>query len=172
MYLFTGIVFCAECGNRLSSHVVAQKYTYYRCTRYEKLHRCTHKKRTSELILEQWLLENLLAKAAAHNAELGRPTSTTKVDASRIKMKMEKLKDLYLNDLIDRDAYEHDYILLRSELEAAEPERPRQPVSLPAIEDALSVYHSLSREKQREFWTRTVKAISITNDDVFSISLI
>ena len=59
VYLFTGLVRCAECGNRLSAHVVAQKYIYYRCTKYEKLHLCPHKKRTSELVLERWLLENL-----------------------------------------------------------------------------------------------------------------
>ncbi|MDE6260583.1 MAG: recombinase zinc beta ribbon domain-containing protein [Oscillospiraceae bacterium] len=52
VYLFTGLVRCAECGNSLSAHVVGQKYTYYRCTKYEQLHLCPHKKRTSELVLE------------------------------------------------------------------------------------------------------------------------
>ncbi len=121
VYLFTGLVRCAECGNRLSAHTVAGKYIYYRCTRYEKLHLCTHKKRTSELVLEDWLLHNLVSQFAQYNLELEARTAqqVQKVDESKVRRKMDKLKDLYLNDLIDRDAYEKDYTTLRDELRAA-----------------------------------------------------
>lgn len=173
VYLFTGLVRCAECGNRLSAHVVGQKYIYYRCTRYEKLHLCPHKKRTSELVLEQWLIDNLISSFEAYNLSIkeGMSRPRPQVDELKIKRKMEKLKDLYLNDLIDRDTYEQDYTALRDELRAANaPElSPPQPINIVAIQTALSAYGELSRQHKKEFWERTVSRITITSDDHFFV---
>lgn len=173
IYLFTGIVFCAECGNRLSSHTVGRKYIYYRCTRYEKLHLCPHKKRTSELILESWLLRNLPAKLEEYNLALEAKAKADKpkIDAAKIQRKMEKLKDLYLNDLIDRDIYERDYIALKAELAKAMSyqEKPRKPVDIEKITNLLAMYPKLSRAGQKEFWGRILKRIVITQTDDFFI---
>lgn len=173
VYLFTGLVRCAECGNRLSAHVVAQKYIYYRCTKYEKLHLCPHKKRTSELVLERWLLENLVSSYEQYNISLaqGAKAKRANVDTDKIRRKMEKLKDLYLNDLIEKDAYEQDYIFLREQLREAyapEPEPPK-PVDTKLIRTALSAYESLTRQEKKEFWCRVVGSITITNEDRFFV---
>lgn len=174
VYLFTGLVRCAECGNRLSAHVVLQKYIYYRCTKYEKLHLCPHKKRTSELVLEKWLLENLVESYEGYNLEISKMAEAkrVKVDIEKIKRKMEKLKDLYLNDLIDREAYERDYTSLRDELRkaSAPEEQPPKPVNIPLIKTALSAYDMLSRKGKKEFWCRVIGEIVITNDDHFFVS--
>lgn len=174
VYLFTGLVRCAECGNSLSAHVVAQKYIYYRCTRYEKLHLCPHKKRTSELILEQWLLDNLISSFEEYNLSIKEGASLVRpqVDELKIKRKMEKLKDLYLNDLIDRDTYEQDYTALRDELRTANAPllQPPQPVNIVAIQTALAAYSELSRQHKKEFWGKTVSKITITNDDHFFVT--
>lgn len=171
VYLFTGLVFCAECGNRLSAHVVGQKYIYYRCTRYEKNYECSHKKRTSELVLEDWLLKNILSQFAAYNVSLAASEGEEpKIDTSKIRRKMEKLKDLYLNDLIERDVYERDYSSLKEELRAAERIKPKgKPVDLAKISDALKMYEGLSRAGKKEFWSRTVGKIVITNEDDFFV---
>ena len=173
VYLFTGLVRCAECGNRLSAHVVAQKYIYYRCTKYEKLHLCPHKKRTSEFVLERWLLENLVSSYEQYNISLaqGAKAKRANVDTDKIRRKMEKLKDLYLNDLIEKDAYEQDYIFLREQLREAyapEPEPPK-PVDTKLIRTALSAYESLTRQEKKEFWCRVVGSITITNEDRFFV---
>lgn len=173
VYLFTGLVRCAECGNRLSAHVVAQKYIYYRCTKYEKLHLCPHKKRTSEFVLERWLLENLVSSYEQYNISLAQGTKARRanVDTDKIRRKMEKLKDLYLNDLIEKDAYEQDYIFLREQLRGAyapEPEPPK-PVDTKLIRTALSAYESLTRQEKKEFWCRVVGSITITNEDRFFV---
>lgn len=174
VYLFTGLVRCAECGNSLSAHVVGQKYTYYRCTKYEKLHLCPHKKRTSELVLEQWLVDNLISSFEEYNLSIEEGASRVRpqVDELKIRRKMEKLKDLYLNDLIDRDTYERDYTALRDELRAANtpPELPPKPVDIVTIQTALSAYSELSRQNKKEFWCRTIGQITITNDDHFFVS--
>lgn len=173
VYLFTGLVRCAECGNRLSAHVAAQKYTYYRCTRYEKLHLCPHKKRTSELVLEQWLLENLVSSYEQYNLSLAQRAAIKRssVDTDKVKRKMEKLKDLYLNDLIEKEAYERDYVSLRAQLREAytpEPLLPN-PVDIKKIKTVLSAYERLTRQEKKEFWGRVVGTIIITNDDRFFV---
>lgn len=174
VYLFTGLVYCAECGNRLSAHVVAQKYTYYRCTKYEKLHLCPHKKRTSELVLEQWLLENLVSSYEQYNIEIRQKSEIKrpKIDVEKIKRKMEKLKDLYLNDLIDRESYERDYTKLRDDLRsihAPEVQPPKQ-VDTKEIGSVLQAYEWLTRSEKKEFWGRVIGKISITNDDRFFVA--
>ena len=174
VYLFTGLVYCAECGNRLSAHTVGQKYIYYRCTKYEKLHLCRHKKRTSELVLENWLLHNLLPEFTKYNLDLEARAAQPrkKVDESKIKRKMEKLKDLYLNDLIDRDSYERDYTSLRDELRAASciEEPLPKPVDLEELANTLSLYSELSKQHKKEFWTRVIGKIIITNEDHFFVT--
>lgn len=173
VYLFTGLVYCAECGNKLCAHTVARKYIYYRCTRFEKLHLCTHKKRTSELVLEDWLIHNLVSQFEQYNSDIASKAKRERpqVDEAKIRRKMEKLKDLYLNDLIDRDAYEHDYTALRDELRLADAfeERIPQPVDTEAVQDALSLYPTLSLQGRKEFWARTVGRIVITNEDRFFV---
>ncbi|MPN03691.1 hypothetical protein SDC9_150923 [bioreactor metagenome] len=170
VYLFTGLTCCAECGNRLSAHITGGRYIYYRCTRYEKLHLCTHKKRTSELILEDWLLHNMLAQVAAFNATIEEAKAARPiVDEAKIKRKMEKLKDLYLNDLIDRAAYEADYTVLRGMLDGERENPLPRPIDIPAMRTALEDYKTLSRDKQKEFWSRTIKRIIITQDESFSV---
>lgn len=173
VYLFTGLVYCAECGNRLSAHTVGGKYIYYRCTRYEKLHLCRHKKRTSELVLEDWLVHNLVSQFARYNLELEERASNPppKVDAGKIKRKMEKLKDLYLNDLIDRESYEQDYTALREELRAASAAAPPppSPVDIKAIADSLALYSKLPQTYKKEFWAKIIGKIVITNEDDFFV---
>lgn len=173
VYLFTGLVRCAECGNRLSAHVVAQKYTYYRCTKYEKLHLCPHKKRTSELVLEQWLLENLASSYEQYNLSIAQKAVEKKsdVDVGKIKRRMEKLKDLYLNDLIEKESYERDYISLRNQLrEICMPDLvPPKPVDVKQIETVLLAYEWLTRQEKKELWGRIVGTITITNDDRFFV---
>ena len=86
---------------------------------------------------------------------------------------MEKLKDLYLSDLIDRDVYEKDYLSLKAELEAVEPqEKDPELVNTEAIKTALSVYEELDKSGKKEFWNRIIKQIRATDDGDFFVDLI
>lgn len=174
VYLFTGLISCAECGNRLSSHTVGGKYVYYRCTRYEKLHLCTHKKRTSELVLEQWLLDRIFMSFESYSMSLSADGSREppQVDKSKLNRKMEKLKDLYLNDLIDRDAYQQEYTALRDALRSvSEPSTPlpEHVRTTSTVQDIRSLYAALSRENQKAFWSHVVGKICITEQDHFFV---
>ena len=123
--------------------------------------------------MEDWLLHNLVSQFAQYNLELEARTAqqVQKVDESKVRRKMDKLKDLYLNDLIDRDAYEKDYTTLRDELRAATAAREKlpEPVNLKEITDALSAYSELSKEHKKEFWARIIGRIVVTNEDDFFV---
>lgn len=174
VYLFSGLARCAECGNKLGAHTVGGEYIYYRCTRSEKYHSCPHKKRTSELVLEQWLLENLVSSYEEYNISVQEKAKIEqpKIDEGKIKRKMDKLKDLYLNDLIDRETYERDYTQLRDELRTAHWKTAQLPkvVNTKGIDDVLKAYEWLTRRERKEFWNRIVGEIKITNDDHFFVS--
>ena len=94
-----------------------------------------------------------------------------KVDTSKIRRKVEKLKDLYLKDLIDRYLYEQDYTVLKAELAKAMSyqEQPKKPVDVKKITNLLATYPKLSRAGQKEFWGRILKRIVITQADDFFI---
>ena len=172
VYLFTGLVFCAECGGRLASHTVDNKYTYYHCSTRNKRWSCSHSRRTSEAKLESWLLTNLLSECEAYNFELEKKRQNAcQIDKASIKRKMDKLRALYLSDLIELPDYEREYTALRDALSTAqEAERQiGQLIDIAHLRDLLSAYATLDRQRQKEFWTRTISKIIITNDDDFSI---
>ena len=85
---------------------------------------------------------------------------------------MDKLRALYLSDLIELPDYEREYTALRDALSVAqEAERQiGQFVDIAHLRDLLSAYTTLDRQRQKEFWTRIISKIIITNDDDFSIT--
>lgn len=176
VYLFSGLVFCKECGNRLSAHTVDQKYVYYRCTGYEKPGLCTHKKRTGELALERRLLEHLIDCFECYNAfvqeEQQKPAEMPSADIPKIRGKMGKLRDLYLNDLITKEDYESEYTNLREQFEKAEAfsaHQQRKSVAAGSAASVLSSYRMLDRSNRKAFWNRVIRKIVIDNSGNFTV---
>lgn len=173
-YLFTGIAYCAECGHRMTgtmSHVHGTEYVYYKCPSYAG-RSCIHRRRGREETLERYMVEHILSECIDYNAAVAQQNAAMRptVDRAAVKRKMEKLKDLYLSDLIDRDLYEQDYTALRAQLEAPEPE-PKPLIDIDALRSALSVYDDLEPPEKREFWRRSVQRIIIANDGTISFDL-
>ena len=176
IYLFTGILKCAECGRNMSGEVIkkgGKNYIYYRCPKKYRGEGCTHIKRVREDKLEEWLLTNLVSIVEVHNLKVQKEKIKEKApDAPKIKRKMEKLKDLYLSDLIDRDIYERDYLALKRELESSEQEVIETPIDVDALKTGLSMYQGLNRIGKKEFWSRTIQKIVTNNDGDFFVDLI
>lgn len=176
-FLFQGLVRCAECGGAMSASAQSPRktteYIYYRCQN-KAFGKCNHGHWVREEVLEKWLINNLVAIAEMQNLKVQRRKKPKKVvDTGKIKSKMEKLKDLYLSDLIDRDVYEKDYLSLKAELEAVEPqEKDPELVNTEAIKTALSVYEELDKSGKKEFWNRIIKQIRATDDGDFFVDLI
>lgn len=176
-YLFSGLLYCRECGksmatSRCSPH--GYEYIYYRCRTRMTGGGCEHHKRVREDVLEEWLLENMLPIAQAFNVRISKGQKKKRPDKSeRIKGKMEKLKDLYLNDLIDRDVYARDYAALKEELERQQQEQEEAPapVDISALQTAMGLYRDLPRNSKKEFWSRVIRRIDAAEDGRFFVEL-
>lgn len=180
VYLFTGLIFCEHCGRRLATYACRNKagteYIYYRCTG-RSLRRCDMHRQYSQDKLEQWLMDHVRHEAELYNAELenkGKQSKRKTVDKAKILSKIEKLKELYLNDLIPLNMYEADYRNLSNLLKSAEEsekEANKKPIDLKQFEDFKNSYEKLDPEHRKAFWTRVVKSITVNAKDEIKLVL-
>ena len=93
---------------------------------------------------------------------------TTEKSIERIKKRLSKLKDLYINDMIDMDEYKKDYDDLNKQLAdlTAEIEEEEEPIDVEAIKILLSksteeIYQTLTAEDRRKFWRSFIDHIDV-----------
>ena len=154
VYLFSGLVVCPYCGRKLSSCMV-NGYTYYRCQKH--LEGKCEGKYVSERKMEKYLLHKIMPAVEGYNLRIQKEKKKD-VDVGRLKEKQNRLTDLYLNDLIDREKYEREFTDLRVKIENATLEAaPIDPVSVKTILDA---YNSLADGGKRIFWSRVLKSVT------------
>lgn len=171
-YLFTGMVYCADCGHRLVTHVAKKVYHYYRCPNY-KLGTCGHKTRTRDDILERYMLDHLLTGIEIHNIEQRMAKKKAPADAEAVSRKMERLKELYVDGLISRERFDTQYSALAEQIAYVPPGEEAREIDIEQYRDALSTYDTLPRDLKREFWGRIVERIDIGADGeiFFKLSL-
>lgn len=180
--LFDGILKCAECEGAMSRKVSYTKYgTYisYRCWKSEKLskeigkeYRCSNKHSIFESRIEKYLIENIQKEAEKYIAESkvinAKPTETFTDNSKDIKKKLEKLKDLYISDLIDKEMYEKDYKKYNNQLQEIEIKKNNyknnKPKDFSRLEKIFSsnfndLYLSLSQIEKRRFWVSIIDKI-------------
>ena len=172
-YIFSGLVKCAECGASMGVNRRKRKRGNcitieigYRCPVYYQRgnRRCSNTKVLNENVLERHLL-------AVMRPELEKHISSYEIrqkhhrDAERAKKAIEgkllRLKDLYVDGLIDMTEYRADRERLESELSAVAdtPQKDltelKHLLTLPIQE----IYETFSREEKRFFWRSIVKEI-------------
>lgn len=173
IYLFSTLLICAECGHHLSSFF-NQKTIYYRCNHYSNRRLCTHDKLMPKAAIEEWLLAHLGDELQKYRlewetSEACRRRSAASVDRAAIRRKLSRLKELYVNEVIDIKDYRRDYELYTSQL-ANQPMPESEPrPNFEAAEALLkkgfySIYDSLSPEGKRTLWRSIIKEIHIDND--------
>jgi len=154
VYLFSGLAVCPYCGRKLSSCMV-NGYKYYRCQKH--LEGKCEGKYVSERKMEKYLLHKIMPAVEGYNLRIQKEKKKD-VDVGRLKEKQNRLTDLYLNDLIDREKYEKEFTDLRVKIENATLEAaPIDPVSVKTILDA---YNSLADGGKRIFWSRVLKSVT------------
>lgn len=177
-YLFSGIAVCGECGYHLGPKTnTRNKVPMYNCpAHYIKRSGCENKTNISERKIEAYLLDMLEEKVRDYRIEYLRIMESKrdtdyKSEISAIRSKLNKLKDLYLNDYITLDEYRADHMRLSARLEKLmELDRPKKKHNnLDRIDELVcsgwrEAYDDLSQADRREFWQALVKAIRIYPD--------
>ena len=164
VYLFIGLAYCAECGHRLCGHTTSGKYIYYRCSEYYARKHCIHHTNTNETMLEHHLLA--LLEHQFRQYQFAAEATPTPINSYKIQRKLQKLRDLYLNNLLDRQTYEQEYISLQARQGKLE-----TPADLPnSIFDITSLYHLLTAEHKKVFWARVLSRVDVNVQNQLSIT--
>ncbi len=114
-------------------------------------------------------MNRYIVEYKAQDAKKDKP----KIDRAKIKKKMAKLKELYVNDLITMEEYKADYDMYISQL-AEVPEPAAPPVDFQALYDFLhsdfkAIYESLDRERQRTLWRSIIKEIHVNSQNHITV---
>lgn len=174
VFLFTSLLKCAECGSKLAAYGGSKSGVYYRCPRYVARALCTHQSSMREDRLETWLFEHLgeeleKCKLEWDMKEAQRKKAAASIDRASIKRKLSRLKELYVNEVIDLDEYRRDYELYTAQLAERPATVQEQRPNFEAVDAILAksyraVYDSLDPSDKRTLWRSVIKEIHINKD--------
>lgn len=180
-YIFSGLIKCPKCGNKLSGaiHICTRpsgkkyKYKKYRCPNFRSNDRCDFTKAVNERVVEKLMLENieqLMQDAKIRAAEI--------TDKEAVTAPKHNIEDLH--NQIDRlnyswqtgkirtvEQYEKQYTELMTQLEEAEAEQGKVIVKdFSKVEAILhsgwkEIYKSLDDAHKRAFWRSFISSIEI-----------
>ncbi|SHO46875.1 Site-specific DNA recombinase [Anaerocolumna xylanovorans DSM 12503] len=176
-YLFSTLILCKECKHTMTASFTIQKqkhgpkeFHYYRCREAVVNYACNHTKCINEEALENYLLNNIKCEmqetlVAMEKRRLS--ASVKKNDTAKTKKRMEKLKDLYLDDLIDKDSYKQEYALLTAQLDSIVPVQPAATEKYKAYleQDINSLYEEMSPAERKIFWLGIIDRIVIDREN-------
>ena len=168
-YIFSGLVVCPVCGKKMSANMNKGKYPRYICKNH-RYNVCPYYKIVNERKLEEFLIERYrddLEKRHITLQEKKKGDNSQKI--SSIYRKMDRLKDLYVNDLISLDEYKEDLNRYRAELN--ELEKPQE-TNAARIEELLKmnvyeIYHTLNKSQKRRLWRGVIKSITPKDGSFF-----
>lgn len=185
-YVFSGLVVCAECGRVMSGCQNASyrisgtarriyKYPSYRCRYGAKHVSCDNVKVVKEAVVERYLLSRVRADLERYLADCEQcaaPIRRVGNQRAALEKKVDKLKTLYLNDLITLDEYKADRARYLDEIEKLS-EEPA-PKDLSGIRELLNmnfeeIYPTLSVEERRELWRSIIKEIRVDHNKQYEI---
>ena len=183
--IFSGIVYCNTCNCRMckkQDNRVKNKLIRYCCDNASRRkvgsleYKCDNHKLIREDDIENYLLNNLKELAQnyiANNTVISENKSTdTSKEQRELERKIYKLKDLYLDDLIDKDTYKSDYEKLNKRLNELKLKNdiPIQKDFTKLKEyinsDICSIYKKLNIEEKRTLWINVVDKIYVKNGEI------
>lgn len=174
VYIFTGVLVCDECRHNMVGYKTRGIY-YYRCNQHFQRGRCNHNHSAREYRVETWLFEHLSDEIEKYEVSwdvqaAGRKKTAAGVERATLKRKLTKLKELYVNDLIDMEEYKKDYETYSAALlKLDEAQIEEKKVDLSGVRQIVSkgfleIYDTLTREEKRTLWKSVLKEIRIDND--------
>lgn len=183
-YIFNGLIFCDECNHAMSgcqhsrTCVLADgtkaryRYNSYRCRQGVNLHRCPNRKIFIEKTIEKKLLERIRPELESYITEYdlaNMPVVRTDTKRRNIEGKIQKLKELYLNDLITLNEFKVDKEKYMEQLKQLESEDLRPVKDISNLKrflktDFESLYDSFTIAEKRELWRSIIKEIRVDHN--------
>lgn len=180
-YVFSGLIVCAHCGKTMSGYIHRTRrtnriyfYPAYHCRQAYPLKRCENRKIMLESVIERFLLENVRREAEKYITEYEtkeKPVIDRKKKQAAIERKIERLKELYVNEVITLDELKKDREKLLQQLTEMPDEQPKDLSSLKNLlnSDFEEVYKTFDKKERRRFWRSIIKEIRADKEKKFHI---
>ena len=188
-YIFSGLLICAECGRRMGGNTRRRQrgncYTIthdYRCTGYyaRRPRQCINRKVATENVIERELITRIkpmikdrILQYEIADRENRRDRTPEQITATE--RKLDRLKTLYIDGLIDLDTYKADRAAFMSQLEdlreKAAQSHTEDVEGLKRLlkPDVWEMYEGFTPEEKRRFWRGILDKITFDHDRNFSI---
>ena len=184
IYLFTGLMRCPTCGRTLTgtgcSSVINRKtnekrtYNYYRCNHAMIDKICSNRHRTSQNLIEAYLLENLETEINKYKVRYKKAqekklkTKETKTP-EKLQKELERLNLLFQKGRIEWEYYSLEYDRIEQQIKELLNVRPDVEKDFSHLEELLqtdfkNMYNQLSQENRRAFWRSMIKEIYLNDD--------
>lgn len=180
IYIFTSILTCAECGHKMVGYK-SKEFYYYRCNQHFQRGRCNHNKSVREDMIEKWLFDNLESELRRVRLEwevkaAEKKKAALRTDKSALKRKLTKLKELYVNELIDIEEYKKDYEIYTTALRKVPEHVSEATPDFKSVEKLLqsdykNIYGTLTREEKRTLWRSAISEIRIDSESNITVFL-
>ena len=185
-YIFSGLIKCAECGNSFAGGIDRKhrngktgEYPFYRCPKHYQrgIALCENQKVIYETMLERYLFKSIKELSATleityTESQKKRVDTSARIEA--VKKKIDRLKDLYVNELITLDEYKTDrerYEQIIAEITHEKAVSCPDKAFLDKISavDFKTLYDGFTNAEKRYLWRSIIKEIRYSQEKEIEI---
>lgn len=183
-YIFSGMVWCSDCNRKMTGTSDVNKYKgknerykVYRCMyHYRPIPTCDNTKGINEKKLEKYLVANLKNLAFADvKAEDKKKVKSYEKQIAATEKKMSRLKELYVNELINLDEYKRDMASYKADIDSFKGRlKEYEGGDKTALKDLVGSrldewYWTLNESEKRELWASVIDKIYYGSDKNISV---
>ena len=177
-YMFSGLVYCNECGKRMVGRYCKPRkefYYYYRCNAAMLDGMCENQIAIRSSTIEDYLLNNverLILECICATQSESNKTKAKKSNRKEIEKKLKRLNDLYVNGFIEMDKYKADYEYLQSQIVDSDPKEQKKDFT--ELKKFLQSnfrksYPTLSDIEKQAMWRTIIKEIRVSGTQVLDV---
>ena len=156
VYLFSGMIHCAYCGKVMVGSWSGQTKDKlrYRCNYHALNGNCPNKTHIKETDIEAYLIEHVVDHYKKITAEVEAPQKKKRgPDKAAIMAKVDRLKDLYIDGLIEKEQFVADRDKLLAMIPKEPPKKDLSGVRRIVLDgDFRERYNELTQEDKRSLW--------------------
>lgn len=179
-YIFSGMIKCYCCHYNMSGFThksIQKKYnrTYenfaYRCNRSYNSKLCKNRSPIFENNLEQYLIKNIINDVKQYiidNENIEKKEEKKIVDINKIKGKLDRLTELYVEGKITKEKYDLDFNKYNDELTTAKKKNTKKKdlTKFKSLinSNQMEIYSQLDNTSKRAFWLTFIDYIERDKD--------